>query len=120
MLVVDDEADTRQWIVTVLSECGASVTAVSCTSEALEALETLQPDVLVSDIGMPNEDGYALMRKIRELEPKLGGRIPAVALTGYASVEDYRQAINAGFQLHVAKPVRSAELVAIVASLGQM
>ncbi|MBD0263222.1 MAG: PAS domain S-box protein [Tolypothrix sp. Co-bin9] len=120
VLVVDDEADTRQWIVTVLSQCGAKVTAVSSTSEALEALETLQPDVLISDNGMPGEDGYALMRKIRELEPKLGGRIPAVALTAYASVEDYREAIDAGFQLHVAKPVRAAELVAIVASLGQM
>ncbi len=120
VLVVDDEADVRQWITTVLEECGAEITAVSSTGEVLEALEELQPDVLISDIGMPNEDGYALMRKIRELEPELGGRIPAVALTGYARVEDYKQALAAGFQLHVAKPVRAAELIAVVASLGKM
>ncbi len=69
---------------------------------------------------MPDEDGYALMRKIRELEPGLGVRIPAVALTGYARVEDYKEALAAGFQLHVAKPVRAAELIAVIASLGKM
>jgi PAS domain S-box-containing protein len=120
VLVVDDEADVRQWITAVLKECGAKVTAFSSTGQALEALEELHPDVLISDIGMPNEDGYALMRKIRELEPELGGRIPAVALTGYARVEDYKEALAAGFQLHVAKPVRAAELIAVVASLGKM
>ncbi|BAZ11408.1 multi-sensor hybrid histidine kinase [Calothrix sp. NIES-4071] len=86
----------------------------------MDALEQLRPDVLVSDIGMPDEDGYALMRKIRELEPDMGGRIPAVALTGYARVDDYKEALLAGFQLHVAKPVRATELIAVVASLGQM
>jgi PAS domain S-box-containing protein len=120
VLVVDDEADVRQWITAVLEECGAQVSAFSSTIEALEALEEIHPDVLISDIGMPDEDGYALMRKIRELEPELGGSIPAVALTGYARVEDYKEALAAGFQLHVAKPVRSAELIAIVTSLGRM
>ncbi|MBD2774002.1 ATP-binding protein [Iningainema tapete] len=118
VLVVDDEADTRLWISTVLEKCGAEVIAVGSVGEALAALEQLRPDVLISDIGMPDEDGYELMRKIRELEPKLGGRIPAVALTGYARVEDYKEALEAGFQLHVAKPVRAAELVVIVASLA--
>lgn len=120
VLVVDDEADVRQWITAVLEECGAEVSTFSSTGEALEALEELHLDVLISDIGMPGEDGYALMRKIRELKPELGGRIPAVALTGYAGVEDYKEALAAGFQLHVAKPVRAAELIAVVASLGKM
>ncbi len=120
VLVVDDEADARKWISTVLEECGAEVIAVGSGGEALAAIKQFRPDVLVSDISMPDEDGYTLIRKIRGLEPKMGGRIPAVALTGYARVEDYRQAIAAGFQLHVAKPVRAAELVAVVASLGKM
>jgi CheY-like chemotaxis protein len=119
-MVVDDEADVRQWITAVLEGCGAQVSAFSSTKQALEALEQLHPDVLISDIGMPDEDGYVLMRKIRELEPELGGRIPAVALTGYARVEDYREALAAGFQFHVAKPVRAAELIAVVGSLGKM
>ncbi len=120
VMVVDDEADVRQWITTVLEECGAKVSAFSSTRQALEALEEIHPDVLVSDIGMPDEDGYTLIRKIRELEPELGGCIPAVALTGYARVEDYREALAAGFQLHVAKPVRAAELIAVVGSFGTM
>ncbi|MEA5626772.1 ATP-binding protein [Nostoc sp. UHCC 0251] len=120
VLVVDDEADVRQWITAVLEECGAKVSTFSSTRQALEALEELHPDVLISDIGMPDEDGYALMRKIREIEAERGGRIPAVALTGYARVEDYKEALAAGFQLHVAKPVRAAELIAVVASLGKM
>ncbi|OKH34318.1 hypothetical protein NIES2101_39135 [Calothrix sp. HK-06] len=119
VLVVDDEADTLQWITVVLTGCGAEVFSASSTAQALLFLEELKPDVMVSDIGMPDEDGYALMRKIRELEPNMGGRIPAVALTSYARVEDYKEAIDAGFQLHVAKPVRATELIAVVASLGQ-
>jgi PAS domain S-box-containing protein len=120
VLVVDDEADVRQWITAVLEESGAKVSTFSSTEQALKALEELDPDVLISDIGMPGEDGYALMRKIREIEAERGGRIPAVALTGYARVEDYKEALAAGFQLHVAKPVRAAELIAVVASLGKM
>lgn len=120
VLIVDDETDTREWVSTVLQEYGAQAIAVGSVEEALEALEQLKPDVLVSDIGMPGGDGYTLIRKVRELEPETGGRIPAVALTAYASVEDYKQALAAGFQLHVAKPVRAAELVAVVASLGQL
>lgn len=120
VLIVDDEADSREWVSIVLQECGAQALAVGSVDEALEALKQLKPDVLVSDIGMPGGDGYTLIRKVRKLEPDIGGRIPAVALTAYASVEDYKEALDAGFQLHVAKPVRAAELVAVVASLGQM
>jgi PAS domain S-box-containing protein len=119
VLVVDDEADVRKFVSTVLEECGAEVTAVGSVEEALAALQHLKPDVLVSDIGMPGEDGYALIRKVRELEADIGGGIPAVALTGYARVEDHREALSAGFQLHVAKPVRPAELIAVVASLAE-
>ncbi|HEY9780324.1 MAG TPA: ATP-binding protein [Leptolyngbyaceae cyanobacterium] len=120
VLVVDDEVDTREWIVTILKQSGAEAQAVGSVGEALEALENFKPDVLVSDIGMPGEDGYTLIRKIRQLEPETGGRIPAVALTGYARVEDYRAALAAGFQLHVAKPIRAAELIAVIASLATM
>ncbi len=120
VLIADDEPDARQWITIVLEESGAEVIAVATVGEALEALVQQRPDVLVSDIGMPGEDGYALMRKIRELEPEMGGTIPAVALTGYAREEDYTKALAAGFQLHVAKPIRAAELIAVVASLARM
>ncbi|MBD2307730.1 PAS domain S-box protein [Chroococcidiopsis sp. FACHB-1243] len=120
VLIVEDEADTREWISTVLETCGARVIAVNSVDEAMVALETERPDVLISDVGLPGEDGYGLIRKIRELEPRMGGTIPAVALTAYARVEDYQEAIAAGFQLHVAKPIRAAELIAIVASLARM
>jgi len=120
VLVVDDEADVREWISTVLTESGAQVIAVGSVGEALGALEQLRPDVLVSDIGMPDEDGYTFIRKVRELGSEMGGRIPAVALTGYAREEDYRQAKAAGFQLHIAKPIKAAELVAVVKSLAEM
>ncbi len=120
VLIVDDEPDARQWISIVLHESGAEVIAVASVAEALTALAQQRPDVLVSDIGMPGEDGYALMRKIRELEPEMGGTIPAVALTGYAREEDYTKALAAGFQLHVAKPIRAAELIAVVSSLARM
>ena len=120
VLVVDDEADVREWISTVLTESGAQVIAVGSVGEALGALEQLRPDVLVSDIGMPDEDGYTFIRKVRELGSEMDGRIPAVALTGYAREEDYRQAKAAGFQLHIAKPIKAAELVAVVKSLAEM
>ncbi|PSM49428.1 histidine kinase [Chroococcidiopsis sp. CCALA 051] len=120
VLVVDDEADARQWITVVLEESGAEVIAVASVGKALEVIEQHRPDVLISDIGMPGEDGYTLIRKIRELEPQMGGTIPAVALTGYARQEDYTKALAEGFQLHVAKPIRAAELVAVVTSLAKM
>ncbi|MEI2580845.1 hybrid sensor histidine kinase/response regulator [Scytonema sp. PRP1] len=120
VLVVDDEGDVREWISTVLTESGAQVIAVGSVGEALAALEQLRPDVLVSDIGMPDEDGYTFIRKVRELGSEMGGGIPAVALTGYAREEDYRQAKAAGFQLHIAKPIKASELVAVVNNLAEM
>ncbi len=91
---------------------------MASAAEALEAVKRLQLDVIVSDIGMPGENGYALIRKLRELEEEQGGRIPAVALTAYARAEDRTQALLAGFQLHVPKPVNQAELAAVVANLA--
>jgi len=118
VLVVDDEADTREFYTLVLEECGASVTAVSSVSDALESLRQQRPDVLLSDIGMPVQDGYALLRQVRALEVERGGRLPAVALTAYARDLDRQQAIAAGFEKHLPKPVEPAELVAVVANLA--
>ena len=118
VLVVDDDADSRYFVSIALEQYGAKVTAVASASAALEILERVLPDVLVSDIGMPGEDGYSLMRKIRALELERGGQIPAVALTAYASAEDCTRALAVGFQKHVAKPVEPAELAAAIASLA--
>ena len=119
VLIVDDEEDTRFLLTVALENYGAKVTAVASATEALVAVQQLMPDVLVSDIGMPNEDGYTLIRKIRELDPEKGGKIPAAALTAYARSEDSQKAIALGFQKHIAKPVEPAELVAVIASLAK-
>lgn len=119
VLVVDDEADTRDFITTVLAECGAEVKAVESAAKVLEAIPQWQPDILVSDIGMPEEDGYSLLCKVRALESKRERQIPAVALTAYARVEDRIQALSAGFGQHVTKPVEPAELVAVIANLAR-
>lgn len=119
VLVVDDDTDTRDFMTTVLEQYEAQVTAVASVSEALEALEQLRPDVLVSDIGMPGEDGYGLIRKVRALEEERGGRMPALALTAYARVEERTHALKAGFQMHMTKPIEPAELIAVVAQLAQ-
>lgn len=118
VLVVDDELDARELIATVLGQCGAEVKAVASAIEALAVLEQFQPQVLVSDIGMPGEDGYTLIRKLRALEAEQGGQIPAVALTAYARAEDRTQALLAGFQLHVPKPVDPSELAVVVGKLA--
>ena len=117
VMVVEDEPDTRYLLTISLEQYGAKVTAVASASEALEALEKVKPDVLVSDIGMPGEDGYTLMSKIRAMQSE-SGQIPAVALTAYARSEDYQRAMAVGFQRHVAKPVEPANLAAVVASLA--
>ncbi len=118
VLVVDDEADSLEFLDVSLSRCGAEVRAVTSAAEALGLLEVFRPDVLVSDIGMPHEDGYTLMRKVRALGPEHGGAIPAAAVTAYARTEDRMRALLAGFQTHIAKPVEPAELAAVVASLA--
>ena len=118
VMVVDDEADTRDLLSFSLRNYGAEVTALGSASEALAAIQQDKPDVLVSDIGLPGDDGYALIRKVRALDEDRGGRVPAAALTAYAKDEDRRRAIAAGFQAHVTKPVELAELASVVASLA--
>ncbi|MEH1907318.1 MAG: PAS domain S-box protein [Nostoc sp.] len=117
VLVVDDQADTREFITTVLQQYQAEVQAVASVSEALQVITQWKPDVLVSDIGMPQEDGYSLIRKLRSQPPELGGNIPAAALTAYARAEDRMRAIQEGYQLHLPKPIEAAELATVVASL---
>jgi PAS domain S-box-containing protein len=117
VLLVDDDADGRKMITTFLEKNGAQVRAAAAANEALQTFTEWRPDVLVSDIGMPGEDGYSLIRKIRALPPELGGNVPAAALTGYAGRADYLKAISAGYQSHIKKPVELEELIAVVASL---
>ncbi|HLL77154.1 MAG TPA: PAS domain S-box protein, partial [Pyrinomonadaceae bacterium] len=119
VLVVDDELDTRELFRVGISQCGAEVVTAGSAREALEAIEEMRPDLLISDIGMPGEDGYELIRKVRALPAERGGKIPAIALTAYARTEDRLRALRAGYQMHVSKPVELAELVAVMASLIQ-
>ncbi|OCQ98260.1 ATPase [Nostoc sp. MBR 210] len=120
VLIVDDEPDIRQLFEIILEEYGIEVTAVASANAALSTL-VANPggyDVLLSDIGLPEQDGYMLMRQVRELSPELGGQIPAVALTAYASDADYNEALATGYQMHLAKPVKPAQLLSVVAVLS--
>jgi PAS domain S-box-containing protein len=119
VLVVDDEPDTRELLIAGLGMCGAKVTSVGSADEALEAIAAGVPDLLISDIGMPGQDGYELIRRVRELPVEAGGKLLAIALTAYARAEDRMQALRAGYHMHVPKPVELAELVAVAASLVQ-
>jgi PAS domain S-box-containing protein len=116
ILIVDDEADARELLMSILEQYGAEVIATASVEEAIATIQQSQPDVLISDIGMPNEDGYSLIRRVRALEAEQG-QIPSVALTAYVRVDDQKAALSAGFQSHVSKPVDPAELIAVVASL---
>ncbi len=118
VVAVDDDADARKLLGTVLTRCRATVTVVASAAEALEAVRRERPDVLLSDVEMPGEDGYALIAQVRALPPEEGGQTPAAALTAYARMEDRTRALRAGFQMHVPKPVEPAELVAVVANLA--
>jgi CheY-like chemotaxis protein len=118
VLVVDDEEDTCEVLQAILEGCGARVMTVTSAASALEALAEEAFDVLISDIEMPEEDGYSLIAKVRALDKERGGRIPAVALTAYAGEEDRIRTLRSGFQIHVPKPVSPNELVAVVANLA--
>jgi PAS domain S-box-containing protein len=118
VMIVDDEAETRELLTIVLTRRGAEIRACSSAAEALEAIKQWRPSVLVSDIGMPGEDGFALIKKLRALEAEPGRNIPAVALTAYARSDDRLRALAAGFQIHVPKPVDAAELMLVIASLA--
>jgi CheY-like chemotaxis protein len=118
VLLVDDEADSRDLLNLVLNSCGAIVTLANSAAEAFEAIKREKFDIVVSDIGMPEEDGFSLIRKIRELSNEEGGNVPAIALTAYARAEDRVRALRSGFQMHIAKPVENSELLAAVANLA--
>jgi two-component system CheB/CheR fusion protein len=119
-LDVDDRIDTRELVAFVLESYGAEVLTVASAKSAIAAL-TENPggyDVLISDIGMPEEDGYFLIREVRTLAAEAGGKIPAVALTAYASDREGERAIEAGFQTHIAKPIKPIQLGLIIANLA--
>ncbi|HLO51616.1 MAG TPA: PAS domain S-box protein [Kamptonema sp.] len=117
VLVVDDEADSREFVRAVLEDSGAEVIAAASAQEAIETIKILKPDVLLSDIGMPQEDGYALIRQVRALSS--GSEIPAAALTAYARAEDRARSLREGFQIHLPKPIDPDELIAVVISLKE-
>ncbi|MCC5643835.1 PAS domain S-box protein [Nostoc sp. CHAB 5824] len=117
ILLVDDQADVREFFSFALEQYGATVTAVESASEALETLTQSKPDILLSDIGMPLMDGYMLLREVRKLPPEQGGQIPAIALTAYAGEINYNQAMAAGFQRHLPKPVDPADLASAIVDL---
>jgi CheY-like chemotaxis protein len=118
VLVVEDDADSRESLVRVLEQYGARVTGAATAREGIRALEVAVPDVLVSDIGMAGEDGYDLIRKVRRFPAERGGRLPALAVTAYGEEGDRLKAISAGYQAHVAKPVAPTALVMEVARLA--
>src|SRR5579862_8340981 len=118
VLVVDDQSDARDLVKRVLEESAADVITAATAQDALELVQSRRPHVLVSDIGMPDADGFELLRLVRALGPERGGRVPAIALTAFARSEDRTRALRAGFLVHVAKPVDPYELVATVASVG--
>ncbi|MEG5057018.1 PAS domain S-box protein [Microcoleus sp. A2-C5] len=117
VLAVDDDADARDLVVFLLEDCGASVTAVASAADALAVLTQSLPDMLLSDIGMPDTDGYMLLRQVRALPPEQGGLVPAIALTAYAGEIDYQQALAAGFQRHISKPLDPDKLVQVMLDL---
>ncbi|MEH1858871.1 MAG: PAS domain S-box protein [Nostoc sp.] len=117
VLLVDDQRDTRELIAFILKQSGAVVTQAASAIEALRIMPQLQPNLLLSDIGMPEVDGYMLIRQIRAMSPELGGKIPAIALTAYAGEVNYQQAIAAGFGQHITKPVEPAKLLRAIANL---
>jgi PAS domain S-box-containing protein len=119
VLVVDDDRDSRELLTTLLSRSGASVTAAASVGEALERVRRDKPGFLISDIEMPGEDGYSFIRQVRAMEKQEGGWTPAIALTAHARPSDRMQALSAGFQMHLTKPIAPAELIVIIAGLCQ-
>jgi PAS domain S-box-containing protein len=121
ILLVDDEADSRELLSLVLSSCGADIITASTAPEAFGLIQRQQFDVIISDIGMPDEDGFAFIGKVRKLSAEQGGNVPAIALTAYARMEDRIQSLRSGFQMHISKPVEPSELIVVVANLtGRM
>jgi CheY-like chemotaxis protein len=120
ILLVDDEADSRDFLTQVLRSAGAEVISATSCREAIDIFAHSAPDVLLSDIGLPEEDGYSLIQEIRALPHDKGGRVPAAALTAYTRPEDATRALEAGFDLHVPKPIEPFEVIGVVADLAQL
>jgi CheY-like chemotaxis protein len=121
ILVVEDEDDTRELITDMLSRYGASVRAANSAAAAIDLLQAWRPDVLVSDIAMPGEDGYSFMRRVRSLPPEQGGDMPAIAVTALAGATDRRTALASGYQEHLSKPIDPTTLIVTIAALmGRM
>jgi CheY-like chemotaxis protein/two-component sensor histidine kinase len=118
VLVVEDDTDARELLTQILGRCGARVTAAASAAEGFAAFQQHRPDVLISDIEMPDEDGYMFIRRIRALTADAGRDVPAAAVTAYASPTDRLRVLGAGFNMHLAKPVQPAELALVVASLA--
>jgi CheY-like chemotaxis protein len=119
VLIVDDDPDARALVGSILEDCGCRITLAESAREAMAKLVEEQPDVLLSDIGMPGEDGVEFIRKVRALPREQGRDIPAAAITAYARPEDRRRLLNAGYSIHLPKPVEPAELVAVVSTLSR-
>ena len=117
VLLVEDDDDSRKLLGTMLKRYGAQVTSTKSAAEALEVFENEVPDVIISDIGMPDQDGYELIRKLRAMPVEKGGKIPAIALTGYASRKDRERALNSGYHQHMAKPIEQADMISAIAAL---
>jgi len=117
VMVVDDESDTRELLRALLERCGCIVTTAASATEAYDGIKAHVPDVLISDIGMPHEDGYSLIAKVRALPTIQGGSVPAIALTAYAGVTDAERMILSGFQIHLAKPIQVTEFLTAIEGL---
>jgi CheY-like chemotaxis protein len=117
VLLVEDDDDSRKLIGTMLKRHGARVTSTKSAAEALSVFSEELPDLLISDIGMPDEDGYEFIRRLRTLPPEKGGQTPAIALTGYASRKDRERALAAGYHQHMAKPVEQGDMISAIAAL---
>jgi CheY-like chemotaxis protein/anti-sigma regulatory factor (Ser/Thr protein kinase) len=117
LLVVDDDTDTRELVTFLLQQAGAAVTAVASAAEALQVFEQVHPELLLSDIGMPEIDGHELIQQVRSRPPEQGGQVPAIALSAYASELDQQQALKLGFQQHLSKPIEPDALIAAIAAL---
>jgi CheY-like chemotaxis protein len=118
-LVVDDDPDACDLLASVLEDAGATVATAPSAREGFDLLQRFRPDVLVSDIGMPDEDGYSLIGRVRASTEEIGGAIPSIALTAYTRNEDRLKALAAGFTTHIGKPVNPDDLVAVVAGLAR-
>lgn len=117
ILVVDDDIDTLFFLTFTLEECGAEVATAPSVAEAIELFRDLHPTLLISDLGLPFEDGFSLIRELRTLEVKLGWQVPAIALTGYAGKEAREQALERGFQKYLTKPILPDALIEVIVQL---